>query len=99
MARKTWLPKLKIGEWVRINWEDAKVYDPGWVDKNKLDEKHDIAACITVGIVVKRDRKQVILAMSAGKNDEEVGTTMAIPLGWITEVEVWPKGDKTDGRV
>lgn len=89
--QKEELLKLKKGLWVRVHWEDAKVEDSGWVDQNKLDmSKHGIAPILTVGRVVVKDRKQVVLAMSAGKADEEIGTTTSIPLGWITEVEIWP---------
>lgn len=81
------LRKLKIGTWVKITWDDAVGSDEGWIDDHKVET--EIAACITVGKVIKKDRKQVVLAQSAGPNDNQVGNIWAIPLGWINQVEVW----------
>lgn len=84
--------KLKPGSWVRVHWDDASSHDEGWATSDKLE--NGIQKCISSGIVAKKDRKQVILAMSYGKhasdNEEQYATTMAIPLGWITHVDVWP---------
>lgn len=82
------LSKLKSGTWVRVHWYDIVSADEGWIKPE--DSKSDLAPILTCGIVVKRDKKMVVLAMSVGKTDKEIGTTWAIPLGVISQVEVWP---------
>lgn len=82
------IKKLKKGLWVRIHWDDIlSDDDQGWVEEHKLEAR--VWPCITVGKVVKKTKKEVVLAMSAGANDNQVGTATAIPLGCITKVDVW----------
>lgn len=78
---------LKLGQCVRITWDDAVGSDEGWVDAK--DHQTVIAGCVTVGKVVRKDRKQIVLAQSWGTNDEQVGNLWAIPRGMITTIEVW----------
>ena len=91
MAKR--LPHLKPGAWVRIFWHDAASHDEGWATEAELE--NTVQPCITVGIVVKRDKKQVILAMTKGvpneaNEDPQYATTWAIPISWVTKTEVWP---------
>lgn len=73
---------------MRIHWVDVIAgNDQGWVVPDELDAPE--AECLSVGIVVKKDKRQVVIAMSVGKNDKEVNTIGQIPLGCITKVEVW----------
>ncbi len=85
---------LRLGSWVRVTWFDASSHDEGWATADELTNK--LQRCVTVGIVAQKDRKQVLLAMSYGDYPSDPDalpqycTTMAIPLGWIKSVEVWP---------
>jgi hypothetical protein len=91
MGTRTETKKLKVGAWVLIHWDDIfSNDDEGWVEAHKT--KVDVAECTTAGIVVKINRRRVVLAMSAGGKimDKQVGTFTAIPLGCINKVEVWP---------
>jgi len=82
------LRKLKKGACVRIHWVDVIAgNDQGWVEPDELDAKP--AECLSVGYVVKRDKHQVVIAMSIGKHDKEVNTIGQIPLGCIQKVEVF----------
>lgn len=85
--KRTDSAKLKHGNWVRVTWDDAVGSDEGWVEAR--DHTTQVASCITVGKVIRKDRKQVVLAQSAGADDEQVGNIWAVPLGMITAVEVW----------
>lgn len=85
-------PELVPGNWVRVRWEDAYVHDQGWVKIEDIDFKtKGVQVVISVGLVVRRDPKQVIIAMSKGQDDSEVGTTLAIPMGWIKATELLPQ--------
>lgn len=82
------LAKLKKGVCVRIHWVDVIAgNDQGWVEGDEV--KAEPAECMSAGFVVKRDKHQVVIAMSRGKNDKEVNTIGQIPLGCITKVEVF----------
>ena len=90
MARRK-KPKLEIGRWYRVDWDDALASNPGWISLEEA-RKNGVAAIVTVGKVVHVDERQVILAQSAGgdDNDHEVMNTQAIPTGWITAVAELP---------
>ena len=82
---------LKIGVGVMVDFEDASSHDEGWATIEEL--QNHTQSCTTVGFVVRKDRKQVLLAMNRGGHPSEpsllqYATTMAIPLGWITAVKV-----------
>jgi len=84
---------LKPGNWVRVTWHDAASHDEGWTTQEELENA--VQLCVTAGIVVKRDKKQVLLAMSKGVpdkpgDDTQYATTWAIPIAWISKTEVWP---------
>lgn len=82
------LRKLKKGVCVRIHWVDVIAgNDQGWVEPKDIEAKP--AECLSVGYVVRKDKRQVVIAMSIGKNDKEVNTIGQIPLGCITKVEVF----------
>ena len=82
--------QLKVGALVRVTWEDASSHDEGWAKIEEIENR--VQKCMTVGWVVKRDRKQVVLAMSHGKHPsdgvEQYATTWALPLGFVTEILV-----------
>ena len=91
MARSKGVSKLKVGAWVLVSWEDAYVHDEGWTDTDDITaEVHGIKPCLSAGKVLKKDHKQVFLAatIGTGKDDKDVGSLFAIPLGWITGVDV-----------
>lgn len=91
MSRSNGVSKIKQGAWVVLYWADAYVHDAGWINQDDIsDEVHGIKPCISAGKVVKKDSKQVIIAatVGAGSDDKDVGNLFAIPLGWITKVEV-----------
>lgn len=79
--------KLALGNWVRVTWDDAVGSDEGWVEAK--DHTTQTASCITVGKIIRKDKKQVVLAQSAGADDEQVGNIWAVPLGMITAVDLW----------
>lgn len=83
-------PELRVGSLVRVRWDDASSHDEGWSDLKDIVNR--VQACDTSGWVVKRDRKQIVLAMSKGTSGAQVqyATTWAIPIGWIKSVERWP---------
>lgn len=86
MSKET--AKLKLGLWVRCTWDDAVGSDEGWIEAR--EHTTEVAACITVGKVVKKDRRQVTLAQSAGVGDDQIGNLWSLPLGMITKVELFP---------
>tara|TARA_R100001198_G_C5058433_1_gene110784 strand:+ start:16 stop:270 length:255 start_codon:yes stop_codon:yes gene_type:complete len=77
-------PKL-----VRIEWVDSTSVDE-WtnLDELKADEKL-LAKIITQGMLVHEDDQKYILSLNynekQGLNDEEVGCSIAIPKGCVTE--------------
>ena len=81
---------LKVGNLVKVGWDDAASHDDGWQEREEII--NGVQHCTTVGFVVKRDRKQVVVAMSYGVHPhdgkEHYCTTWAIPTGWITKVEI-----------
>lgn len=92
MSDKPDIRALKKGACVRVHWDDASSHDEGWAPESEIENR--VQKCTTVGFVVKRDRKQVVLAMSRGKHvakeEMDYATTWALPLGWITRVETLP---------
>lgn len=87
--------KLKIGQWALVYWDDAccSTGDQAWIDpKSITEETHGVKHCVTAGRVVKLSKKQVILAQCAAADNEEdteVGNIWAIPVNWVTKVEIW----------
>ena len=83
---------LKVGTSAQIEWDDASSHDEGWATIEDL--QNHVQRCTTLGFVVRKDRKQVLLAMSKGAhasdNVMQYATTMAIPLGWVTRIVVLP---------
>lgn len=81
---------LTIDTLVRVEWDDASSHDEGWATREDLENR--VQRCTTVGFVVRKDRKQVLLAMSKGQHAADTvmqyATTMAIPLGWVTRIKV-----------
>ena len=93
MARAKKYPALQRGAWALIPWDDACAHNgQAWSEVSDISaETRGIAHCITVGRVVLRDAKQVVLAQSSGPEEIEkaqAGNTWALPLGMITRVQL-----------
>ena len=67
---------------VMVEFEDSSSYS-GW---HKLDSWLDsISNCVSVGILCREDKKQIVLALSKS-NSRNYGDTMAIPRSCIKRI-------------
>ena len=73
---------------VRITWEDARDTETGWIDIKDI-LKAPLAICQDVGwMVINNDEKVIIMrSYSKDKDDISGGGAVAIPKGWIRNIE------------
>ncbi len=72
---------------VRVEWDDAS-YDSGYYDKTEL-QRYTQLKTVTVGHLVRRDGKQVLVAMDKWKNSRneyEYRHISTIPKKMITRI-------------
>lgn len=78
---------------VYVEWHDAMSMDTvGWAKPKKVVEQLSASVtnpCISVGFVLKRTKKVIILASSLTSYEDppEVDGTIAIPIAWITKLK------------
>lgn len=68
---------------VRVEWVDSA--STGRWRHRKEAERFDVVACTTVGFVVSRNSKRIVLAQSVSE-DDDVCDTMTIPAGCVKRV-------------
>jgi hypothetical protein len=89
---------MKIGDWVRVVWDDANTTH----DEHKSEEWPDIPRVVTYGVVVRRDRRGLWVSNEqldkAGERDTFRCTTV-IPRGMIVSVEVLVAVQDTETEV
>jgi hypothetical protein len=97
MAQKK-LPKLKVGDFCSIFWDDASSPGRTFIP----DEDLPMAELVSHGVVRHiSDRRVFIrqeedLSVDAGKNGHEMKEGVLIPVGCITRIVVYRKvGDAT----
>ncbi len=77
---------------VAVTWDDAEV-DAGW---DKVGEPKE-ALVLTVGFLVKKTRKHLVIAASVTTGEHNTNQRIQIPRGMLVSMETLRKGtpDKT----
>lgn len=65
---------------VHIRWIDAQT-EHGWEDLREALADSDAPICESVGFVIRRDKKQIVLAQTIGGS--EINGRITIPRAWI----------------
>ena len=69
---------------VVVNWTDATSYT-SWMDRTQAMKEKPLAMT-SVGFLVSKKGKSVIIATSLDKDQDRVGDAFIIPKGWITHI-------------
>jgi len=71
-------PKLTL-----INWEDATSPTSEWTDIKDL--KHELADCISIGLVVLEDEKTITIVshISGDENGTDIDGSLVLDKSWI----------------
>lgn len=75
-------------ELVQVTWLDAQDHKDTWVDTADAEafgEKE--CKIVSVGFVIKRGRKYLLLGSDWDEADEDWGTVRKVPLGMIIEIQ------------
>lgn len=83
----------------RMSWPPSKVVEVSWFDANARGAwgsasdymQHSIAPVLTVGYLLKQDKKEVIVVQSVGADFDDCNGAIAIPLSWIAKMKVLRK--------
>jgi len=70
---------------VAVDWLDAQRH-MDWTDQADA-EALEPPLCTTVGFIVKRTRKKLVLAATIGHGDSDIGEIIVIPSGMVRSVE------------
>lgn len=78
------LPKLTVGEAVRVEWIDSYGSSGGW---DQLDESDtEVVGCVTVGMVHASARDRITLVLSLDTVNGNVNGAITIPAVAITSL-------------
>lgn len=80
MKTKTWC-KFPL---VEVVWHDA-AGNTGWESLYDAQQA-DIIVCITLGYLIKKDRRKIVIASSIRKDSERVEHTTTIPRTWVVKI-------------
>lgn len=72
---------MKDPQPVMVLWEDSAQLDGIWADRETARKAKPLQ-CVSVGVLIKKTRKRLVLAMSANAN--QFGPTKAIPRKAVT---------------
>ena len=84
VSRKPKQARLKIGDLILIDWADACAATSAW------QQGIEIAPCSTVGFLVKKDKKQLVIAHTKAFDGQHAGQ-FAIPRGFVKEYKIISK--------
>lgn len=73
---------------VLVTWNDAVELGAGWHDLKDI-EKHNVTACKSVGWLVHKDEKRIIIMSTVEGKENEIsgGGVHAIPTDWCTSIQ------------
>jgi len=73
---------------VRVTWTDARDMETGWLELKDILHA-PLAICQDVGWMMVNNPEKVIIMRSwtSEKNDQQGGGVVAIPKGWVTNIE------------
>lgn len=75
---------MKRARPVLVTWRDATQFAEGWVPVAET-KKYEPSLVRTVGFIVRRDRRYLVLAQSVANDGDVIGVFM-IPRGFIERV-------------
>lgn len=79
------MPTAKKGDIVLVTWNDAGHFHPGeWVQHNEIPKWS--MRCTTVGRVVKRKRKYLLVAQTRSEVPGDFTGLFVIPFGMIKKI-------------
>ncbi len=73
---------MKKNDLLLIEWDDA-ITSHGWENR---EEVLRVASCRSVGWLLYKDKKQVLLASTSSSSVDTVNNHIAIPLGGIKKI-------------
>lgn len=73
---------------VEVVWVDAVASSNGWVGVKKAIKKSQLETCRTVGHLIHKGRKRVVVALTYSREGKkrEVNQTIAIPRSWVLTI-------------
>lgn len=77
MANNAWMKHV-----VEVTWYDA-ISMRGWRDKATY-AKQKAAPCRTVGYIIKKTKREMVLAQTQG--GDEINGSMTIPRDWVQKI-------------
>ncbi len=80
MKTKTWC-KAPL---VEVIWHDA-AGETGWESLHSAQQA-DIIVCTTLGYLIKKDRRRVVIASSIREDITRVEHTTTIPRTWVVKI-------------
>ena len=66
---------------VLIEWYDAIAHAPGWLDARLV--KSDLPTVQSVGWMIRRTKRSIILVADTGKADSDTNRRIEIPTGMV----------------
>lgn len=76
-------PEIRIPR-VEVSWVDSAV-SGGWRSLEEFRGAAQLAQCVTVGLLIKKTKKLVVVAQSAAK-DGDVADAIAIPISCVRSI-------------
>ena len=71
---------------VEVTWDDSTSLNYGWLSLDEYLERRQPARCTSVGYLVYRDRRSLVLMMSQADNDD-VSDGLTIPVACVRRVQ------------
>ena len=68
---------------IEINWEDACSVGNAWCDRDNAEPYK----CKTVGYLIKKDHKKIVVAQSHCLENNDVMNKMVIPRGCVLDIK------------
>lgn len=67
-----------------VEWDDANS-NARWQDLGEMKNNHHVALCKSVGYLLKRDKKEILLVQTQAPEGDGAGV-ISIPIGFVRRV-------------
>ncbi len=71
---------------VEIEWDDASTSKFGW-ENISVYRTQEVVTCRSVGYLIRKDAKQVVIVQTQAGNQNDVMREIAIPRGMVKKIK------------
>ena len=75
---------------VQVAWVDSRQPSPAWQLIDDITGR--VCRCVTVGFLISRDEKQIVVAQSLGDEGGQAAGVMTIPAACVTSIKTIKRG-------